>query len=69
MAAGKAVEPGGTVVQLYCSQVITQAMRPQQMLLAFAKVERSTSTTVTLTIPVDDLGYYQLPPVTTRSLA
>ena len=50
--------PGGCVVQLYFSQAIAQAVRPQLMLLAFAKIERSTTNTVTLKIPVEDLGYY-----------
>ena len=50
--------PGGTVVQLYFSQAVAQAVRPKLMLLAFAKIERSTTTNVTLTIPVEDLGYF-----------
>ena len=50
--------PGGAVVQLYFSQTIAQAVRPKLMLLAFAKVERSTTAKVTLTIPLEDLGYW-----------
>lgn len=50
--------PGGTVVQLYFSQAVAQAVRPKLMLLAFAKIERSATSSVTLTIPVEDLGYF-----------
>jgi beta-glucosidase len=50
--------PGGTVVQLYFSQAVAQAVRPKLMLLAFAKIERSTTSNVTLTVPVEDLGYF-----------
>jgi beta-glucosidase len=50
--------PGGVVVQLYFSQSMAQAVRPRLMLLAFAKVDRATSDMVTLTIPLEDLGYY-----------
>ena len=50
--------PGGAVVQLYFSQSVAQAVRPRLMLLAFAKVDRATNDMVTLTIPLEDLGYY-----------
>ena len=49
--------PGGTVVQLYFSQALAQAVRPKLMLLAFEKVER-TAGKATLTVPIADLGYY-----------
>lgn len=50
--------PGGAVVQLYFSQDLAMAVRPSKMLLAFAKVERSTAKTVTINVPLADLGYY-----------
>lgn len=50
-------DPGGTVVQLYFSQTLAQAVRPRLMLLAFAKVQRGT-TEVMLTVPISDLGYW-----------
>jgi hypothetical protein len=56
VASGAA--PGGAVVQLYFSQGLSQAVRPRLMLLAFGKVERSTTRSTTLTVPLEDLGYY-----------
>lgn len=53
-----ATDAGGTVVQLYFSQTLAQAVRPRLMLLAFEKVQRRTATTVTLTVPTSDLGYW-----------
>ena len=50
--------PGGTVVQLYFSQNLAQAVRPKLMLLGFAKVERSTTTKVVISVHVEDLGYF-----------
>jgi hypothetical protein len=53
-----ATDAGGAVVQLYFSQTRAQAVRPRLMLLGFAKVQRRTANTVTLTVPTGDLGYW-----------
>lgn len=52
--------PGGAVVQLYFSQTTAQAVRPQLMLLGFAKVQRSTVERVltNITVHTSDLGYW-----------
>ena len=53
--------PGGTVVQLYFSQAVVQAVRPELMLLGFVKVERSTTNKMTathITVEILDLGYW-----------
>jgi hypothetical protein len=65
IGSSEASLPSGAVVQLYFSQHIAQAVRPSLMLLAFAKVERSATPHVQMTVPVADLGYYH--PLTQKS--